>query len=102
MILDYNDYKLSKDNRIIKKNGMFYIPINQWTENEFKEWMKCRNDIMYFIKNYVWVMVEANNQRFKLYDVMYKPQEELIYNLLEKRQVIVLKSRQTGITTIIS
>lgn len=81
---------------------MFYVPINKWTENEFQEWMKCRNDIMYFIKNYVWVMVESKNKRYKLQDVLYKPQEELIHNLIEKRQVIVLKSRQTGITTILS
>lgn len=81
---------------------MFYIPINEWTENELQEWMKCRNDIMYFIKNYVWVMVESKNERYKLQDVLYEPQEELIHNLIEKRQVIVLKSRQTGITTILS
>jgi hypothetical protein len=57
---------MSTDSRIIKKNGMFYIPINEWTENELQEWMKCRNDIMYFIKNYVWVMVESKNERYKL------------------------------------
>jgi hypothetical protein len=101
-LLDYKQYKLSLDNRVIKKNGLTYVPIDQWTENEFTEWVKCRNDVMYFIENYVYVFVESESRRYKLTDIIYEPQIKLINNILTKRQVIVLKSRQTGITTILS
>ena len=46
-------------------------------------------------------MVEETGQRQLLGKVIYKPQEQLILNLLNKRKVITLKTRQTGVTTII-
>ncbi len=99
-MLNYLDYY--NDPRIRSKSNFNYILPEQFNQKEVEEWLKCKIDYMYFLKNYVYVMVEETGERKLLGDIIYPPQEELIVNLMEKRKVIVLKSRQTGITTIIS
>lgn len=97
---DFKDY--IHDYRVKKRNKFTYILPEDWTKQEMEEWLKCRMDPLYFIKNYVYIMHEGEGNRVLLQDYIYQPQEDLITNLLEKRKVIVLKTRQTGITTIIS
>ncbi len=98
--LDYMNYR--NDSRVKTKNNFNYILPENFNKYEIQEWFKCKLDPLYFIKNYIYVMVESTGERLPLSEIIYPPQEELIINLFEKRKVIVLKSRQTGITTIIS
>lgn len=62
-----------------------------------EEYLKCKNSFEYFCKNYILIEVPGQD----VYLQPYKKQLELI-NLVEKRRyVLVLKSRQIGISTII-
>lgn len=100
-ILTVDEYQ--DDPRIKKMNTFRYILPSTWTKNELEEWMKCKLDINYFIDNYFYIMDEYKGGiRVKAKDTLYQPQRELINNIFDKRKVIVLKSRQTGITTIIT
>lgn len=100
-ILTVDEYQ--DDPRIKKMNTFRYILPSTWTKNELEEWMKCKLDINYFIDNYFYIMDEYKGGiRVKAKDTLYQPQRELVNNIFNKRKVIVLKSRQTGITTIIT
>ena len=100
-ILTVDEYQ--DDPRIKKMNTFRYILPSTWTKNELEEWMKCKLDINYFIDNYFYIMDEYKGGiRVKAKDTLYQPQRELVNNIFDKRKVIVLKSRQTGITTIIT
>lgn len=100
-ILSVDEYQ--NDPRIKKMNSFRYILPSTWTKNELEEWMKCKLDINYFIDNYFYIMDEYKGGiRVKAKDTLYPPQRELVNNIFDKRKVIVLKSRQTGITTIIT
>ena len=100
-ILTVDEYQ--DDPRIKKMNTFRYILPSTWTKNELEEWMKCKLDINYFIDNYFYIMDEYKGGiRVKAKDTLYPPQRELVNNIFDKRKVIVLKSRQTGITTIIT
>ena len=100
-ILTVDEYQ--DDPRIKKMNTFRYILPSTWTKNELEEWMKCKLDINYFIDNYFYIMDEYKGGiRVKAKDTLYQPQRELINNIFDKRKVIVLKSRQTGITTILT
>lgn len=100
-VLNLEDYH--DDPRIKKMNTFRYILPSNWTQNELLEWMKCKLDINYFIDNYFYIMDEYKGGiRVKAKDTLYPPQRELINNIINKRKVVVLKSRQTGITTILT
>lgn len=99
-MLNYLEYK--SDSRVVTKNEFDYILPDQWYDYELEEWLKCKLNPLHFILNYIYVMKEDQGSRFLLRDIIYQPQRELIENILQKRKVIVLKTRQTGITTIIS
>ena len=100
-ILTVDEYQ--DDPRIKKMNTFRYILPSTWTKNELEEWMKCKLDINYFIDNYFYIMDKYKGGiRVKAKDTLYPPQRELVNNIFDKRKVIVLKSRQTGITTIIT
>jgi len=61
------------------------------------EYLRCKNNFEYFCRNYI--MIELPGKDAHL--IPYKKQVELV-NLVEaKRYVLVLKSRQIGISTII-
>jgi len=60
------------------------------------EYLKCKLNPIYFIKNYIYIF----NQRKGLIKFdMYKKQEEFIRTYLKYHTVIILKSRQTGMST---
>jgi len=76
-------------NRLLKPTN---VP-HQFTKHEVKEYVKCQNDIIYFLKNYVQVIhVDKGLVPFDLYDY----QEELINTLNDNRYVIVKSARQSG------
>lgn len=61
------------------------------------EYMKCKSSFKYFCPNYVEIEVPGGDILLK----PYKRQEELIDSLLLNKYLLVLKSRQIGISTII-
>ena len=76
-------------NRLLKPTN---VP-QQFTKHEVQEYVKCRDDIVYFLKNYVQVIhVDHGLIPFDLYDY----QQDLIKTLEEHRYVIVKSARQSG------
>ena len=76
-------------NRLLKPTD---VP-QQFTKEEVIEYVKCRDDIVYFLKNYVQVIhVDKGLVPFDLYDY----QEDLINTLHSNRYVIVKSARQSG------
>lgn len=61
-----------------------------------QEWRKCRNDPVYFIENYVKVPTPGGSQTMK----MYEPQKKVVKSFYKNHDLIFLKSRQIGISTI--
>lgn len=61
-----------------------------------QEFLKCKVDPIYFIENYIKIF----NQTLGVVPFrMFEKQKEFIRLWLEKHKVIILKSRQTGMTT---
>jgi len=66
-------------------------------EDLVSEYMKCKNDFVYFCQKYVFIELPGG-------DVLlnpYRKQTELVDLILKKHFVLVLKSRQIGVSTII-
>lgn len=61
------------------------------------EYLKCKADFEYFCSRYILIEVPGRDVKLK----PYKKQNELINLIEEKHYVLVLKSRQIGISTII-
>lgn len=67
-----------------------------WTEDMVQEYMKCKNDIIYFIKTYMKIVhVDHGLVPFDTYSF----QDNLINHLNDNRFSIVKTSRQVGKTT---
>ncbi len=76
-------------NRLLKPTN---VP-QQFTKEEVGEYVKCRDDIVYFLKTYVQVIhVDKGLVPFDLYDY----QQDLINTLHNNRYVIVKSARQSG------
>jgi len=65
-------------------------------KEKLNEFLKCKNDFEYYCKKYVIMELPGRNEIMKPYD----KQLELIRFLQKEKHVIVLKSRQIGISTI--
>jgi len=65
--------------------------------NELDEWMKCKEDFFYFLEKYIPLDLPGTDNVFKYHN----GQELTIRTLMTDHYVIVLKSRQIGITTAI-
>ena len=61
-----------------------------------QELLKCKNDPIYFIKKYIKIELVGGEITIPL----YPKQEELVRSYLKDHYIIVLKSRQIGISTI--
>lgn len=71
--------------------------IKNMADEYLSEYLKCKADFDYFCRNYILIEVPGKDVHLK----PYKKQVELV-NLVEKQHyVLVLKSRQIGISTII-
>jgi len=66
-------------------------------KKRIEEYIRCKNDFMYFISNYVYLELPGGNKKIK----PYEKQRELLDLIDKDHFVIVLKSRQIGISTII-
>ena len=68
------------------------VPQN-YTQEEIAEYIKCRDDPIYFIKEYIYIVnVDKGLMKFDLYPF----QEELIKGLVDNRFSIVKCPRQSG------
>ena len=69
---------------------------HNFTKEEVEEYVKCRDDIVYFLENHVKIVhVDEGLIRFSLYPF----QKDLIKTISENRNVIVKTGRQVGKST---
>ena len=69
---------------------------HKFTKKEIEEYIKCSNDPIYFLENYVKIVhVDEGLIPFKLYDF----QKDLVGAITQNRNVIVKTGRQVGKTT---
>ena len=69
----------------------------QWTQEQAQEYVKCLEDPVYFIKKYMKIVnLDTGLVPFELYPF----QEKTLDQFNEHRYNIILKSRQTGISTL--
>jgi len=66
-------------------------------EERLRKYFQAKEDFEYFCKNFVYLELPGGNTLMN----PYKPQLELIKTVQDKKYVLVLKSRQIGITTVI-
>ena len=66
------------------------------TEGFITEYLKCKEDFDYFCDEYILIELPGEDVHLN----MYNPQRELVHTILDKHHVLVLKSRQIGISTI--
>lgn len=79
------------------RNPKLKLPYTEmeYTAEQIAEIKKCKEDPVYFCKNYVYIQHPSRGQiLFKLYDY----QEEIIRNYQEHKYNILLSARQTGKT----
>lgn len=65
------------------------------TEEEIEEWLRCKNDIIYFVEKYCQLMTPEGIQHVKLRDY----QKNYLKHLMNNRLSIYLACRQCGKTT---
>src|ERR1035437_6629849 len=69
----------------------------EYTNEMIAEYLKCKNDPIYFIKTYIYIThPDKGVIKFELFDY----QEEMIDAYHNNRKVIFLTSRQQGKTTV--
>jgi len=72
------------------------IRYKEKAEERITEYFKCKRDFKYFISNYIYLELPGGNVKI----TPYEKQMELLRLVDEQHFVIVLKSRQIGISTI--
>ena len=65
--------------------------------NFVSEYLKCKSDFHYFCGNYIYIEIPGKD----ILLTPYKKQSELIDTIEKRKYVLVLKSRQIGISTIV-
>jgi hypothetical protein len=79
-------------NSLLKKSGTSI----QWTPEMVEEWIKCKDDPVYFTRKYIKIIhVDRGMINFLPYDY----QEEIIQTVHDSRYTIILTGRQSGKTT---
>ena len=72
---------------------------HEFTLEQIKEILKCKNDPIYFIKNYIEIInLDEGQVKFKLYPF----QEKLIRMVHENKRIIAKCPRQSGKTTTVA
>lgn len=66
-------------------------------QEQIAEYIKCKNDFFYYVDKYVLIELPGGDVPFNL----YQKQKEMIEQLLDKKFMAILKTRQTGISTTI-
>ena len=96
-------YQAIKEGFSLRKSPFYRGNINlrkpklnfQYTEEELKEVIRCKKDIIYFANKYCYLKTEKGRRQIKL-----RPyQEKLLKHYQDNRFNITMQSRQTGKTT---
>jgi len=78
-------------NSLLKQVGYHH----EYTHEQVQEIMKCRDDPIYFIENYCYIVsLDKGLIKFKLYEC----QKEKVDTILNNRKVILMEGRQQGKT----
>ena len=68
---------------------------HDFSQEEIEEYIKCKNDPVYFIENYVKIItLDSGLQPFKLYDC----QKKKVDCIMNNRRVVLMEGRQQGKT----
>lgn len=70
------------------------------SEEQFKELIKCYNDPIYFIENYTWIEVKEESKIVPT--VLFEKQRIILKWLINRENILVLKSRRVGGSTIVA
>lgn len=86
------NFKSYLGNPNLKKSG---VGVN-WTEEMVQEWVKCSNDVVYFVKNYMKII----NLDDGLVDFdPYPYQTNMLRSMANERYTIITTARQAGKST---
>lgn len=83
-----NDVRSYRGDPNLKRAGS---PI-EWTQDLIEEFIKCKNDVIYFSEKYVKIVTEDGLVPITLRDY----QKELILSMVENRATYSLQCRQSG------
>ena len=88
---------MPEDNSYLGNNLLKGVGVpHKFTKKEIEEYIKCKDDPIYFLENYVKIVhVDEGLVPFKMYDF----QKNLVNAIVENRNVIVKTGRQVGKTT---
>ena len=76
-------------NSLIKRSGVS----EEWTSDKILEWVKCKDDPIYFIEKYIKIVtIDHGLQPMILYDF----QKEIICGILDNNKLIAACARQLG------
>lgn len=80
---------MSRNKVGLKKAGQ----LTEYTPEQLRELIKCKNDPIYFIENYVYI---RHPKRGKIKFTLYDYQKEMVNRYKDNRFCITLSARQTG------
>ena len=66
-------------------------------EDQIIEFIRCKNDPVYFISNYIVLELPGKSEIMKMDDL----QVDLVKRIYNDKFLVILKSRQTGISTVV-
>jgi len=90
--METNNLKSYNGNPLLKKANQEI----EWNEHLIQEYVKCSQDVIYFIENYMKIInVDKGLVNFKLYPY----QKQMLQNFAENRYNIVATARQAGKST---
>lgn len=73
------------------------MSVQSQAEQYVQEFLRCKNSFEYFCPKYIYLEVTGGDELFN----PYEKQAELVRSILSNNFILVLKSRQIGISTII-
>lgn len=92
--------KTEGDNKFFKgrENLPLMGSVFEYTPEQISEIIKCKNDIVYFASNYFYIITEDGRHNIKL----FPKQIEVLRGFVENRFTVLLSSRQTSKSTMMT
>jgi hypothetical protein len=86
---DIKNFKGYNGNNLLKRSG---VQVN-WTPETIKEYIKCRDDVLYFVEKYMKIVnVDRGLIPFHPYDY----QKEMLLSMANERYTVIATARQAG------
>lgn len=89
---EINNFKSYLGNPNLKRSG---VSVN-WTPDLVQEYMKCKNDVVYFVTTYMKII---NINRGLVNFVPYPYQEQMLKTMADERYTVIATARQAGKST---